>query len=100
MAAAPIVGAAAIYMIGPGMYGAAAMVAGLVIGSVFARSYWELVYTIVWAVPALAAILLVAHDFFNAELGLRHLGYTDQHVLTVVRWAAVAAAAWLLSNTI
>ena len=100
MAAAPIVGAAAIYMIGPGMYGAAAMVAGLVIGSVFARSYWELVYTIVWAVPALAAILLVAHDFFNAELGLRHLGYTDQHVLTVVRWAAVAAAAWLLSDAV
>ena len=65
MAAAPIVGAAAIYMIGPGMYGAAAMVAGLVIGSVFARTYWELVYTIVWAAPTVAVVLFVAHGFFH-----------------------------------
>ena len=98
MAAAPIAGVAAFHMIGPGYIGAAAMVAGLLIGSVFARSYWELVYTIVWAVPALAAILLVAHDFFNAELGLRDLGYRAEHVTLVIRWAAVAAAAWLLSD--
>ena len=98
MAAAPIAGVAAFHMIGPGYIGAAAMVAGLLIGSVFARSYRELVYTIVWAVPALAAILLVAHDFFNAELGLRDLGYRAEHVTLVIRWAAVAAAAWLLSD--
>lgn len=98
MAAAPIAGVAAFHMIGPGYIGAAAMVAGLLIGSVCARSYWELVYTIVWAVPALAAILLVAHDFFYADLGLRDLGYRAEHVTLVIRWAAVAAAAWLLSD--
>ena len=67
MAAAPIAGVAAFHMIGPGYIGAAAMVAGLLIGSVFARSYWELVYTIVWAIPALAAILLVATYFVRMK---------------------------------
>lgn len=100
MTAVPIIGAAVIYVEGPAWFAAAVMVGALIVASVFARSWWDLAYIAVWAFPALAVVLFRAHEFFYRESGLRDLGYTEGHVMTVTTWAVVAAVAWVLLDAV